>query len=712
MYRIPAMLMIGRNLRHLGLAIAGLSIPAVLCSALPVWAADEGWSQEKEVAEIRQLIAEHGWDWEAGPTSANSMPPEERGGLLGLIPPAVETREQRTTGVPTARAGDEIPEWWDWRALGGMTPVKHQGACGSAWAFAAVGALESLYKITTGQQEVFSEKQCINCNEYGYGCAGGSMHGCYELWTWFGAVSSDCIPYQYPLPDTCWQNECDIKARITGTVFVPNTEEDLKTAVMTHPIAVVMHVTTPFTSYTGGCYAGSNGPPNHAILLCGWDNTACGGNGAWLLKNSWGTNWGESGYAWIQFGTSGLQGPSDLLQFEPFPEARVAYRSHEMLEGCNGGLDPNELVEVPVTVTNYAHGEASGIIGRLYSCTPGITVINNTASYPNLGDWESATSLPPHFTVRGDPPQPPGTPAEFLLVMESEQSVDSSRFFDFISPVDIIYENDFEGSTEGWSHDGIQGTDDWQLGDPRTFESHWDPKGPASGDNLFGNDLNTGGWPRDGLYANEFHCYLQSPTINCSGQTGVHLLFRRWLVVEHAPQDLASIQVNGNEIWRNAIGIHQLDRTWVPAVFDISAYADDNPSVQIRFDLETDTYWKFGGWNIDDFQIIATNIDPAAVGHHPLASQTLSISARTNPVTAVTELALTVPRGARAAKVMVLDAEGRIVRVLQDGPIDPGVHQLFWTGRGAAGQTLPAGTYYCRAQCGQQRAVAKVVWLP
>jgi C1A family cysteine protease len=72
--------------------------------------------------------------------------------------------------VLAPRDARDIPESWDWRELGGMTPVRSQSECNCAWAFAATGALESLYLITTGEMEDFSEQQCLACNEYGADC--------------------------------------------------------------------------------------------------------------------------------------------------------------------------------------------------------------------------------------------------------------------------------------------------------------------------------------------------------------------------------------------------------------------------------------------------------------------------------------------------------------------------------------------------------------
>jgi hypothetical protein len=445
------------------------------------------------------------------------------------------------------------------------------------------------------------------------------------------------------------------------------------------------------------------------VLLCGWDDDECDGNGGWLIKNSWGSGWGYSGFGWIQYGTTSLHGPSATLNFDPLPEALVAYRSHEVLDDRgNGLLDPGETAQIAVTVTNYASGSASGVSGVLRSPTLGVTITDDTADFANMASWESTTSAPPHFTVELDPAMTLGELVEFELEMHSDQAVDTSSFFEFVGGVAVVYETDFEGSPAGWTHGASPGIDDWQLGDAVTLDDHWDPKDPASGENLYGNDLNwyTPTW--DGLHPNDSHNYLESPAIDCSEQFGVQLVFKRWLAVEKSRWDVANILVNGTEIWRNDFDNHHLDRSWIPVAFDISDLADDNPAVRVRFELESDMGWKFGGWNIDDFQIVTPG-DPSALQDRIPAPLALSLSSHPNPLVPTSSLRLAIPVGSSTANVRVFDASGRLVRTLHEGSIQPGVHQLSWTGKGDDGQALPAGAYYCRAECGEQTAVTKLL---
>jgi C1A family cysteine protease len=702
--RIP----VGLSLLFAGLLLAMLAVgPA---GAQDDSWSDVGWSEAKELAETRQLIELNGWNWETGPTGVSALPPSERQKMLGLIHSPYDDEPRPGEAVLEALSERDLPLSWDWRTMNGTTPAKNQGGCGSCWAFGAVGALESVYKITNGTQVLFSEQQCISCNDYGDNCDGGNTTSCYDLWESFGAVTSTCMPYYGNDTYPCTQDECAVEARIDGTTFVAYGEATLKTAIMVHPVAVTIYVTNPMFNYHSGCYNGPNGSTNHVVLLCGWDDALCSGNGAWLIKNSWGASWGMSGFGWIQFGSCSIGGGARLLNYEPFPVARVAYASHTVLDGGNGALDPNETAQVSVNVTNFGTGTATNVSGVLRALTAGVTISDSVATIANIGTWASGTTAAPHFTVQVGPGVPPGSRLSFELEVRSDQATDTSTFTAFASPVTVIHANNFDTSTTGWTHGATTGADDWRWGTPRGLANHWDCKLAASGSKVFGNDLNEAGTGWDGLYENSVGNWLQSPVINCTGQQGVHLLFKRWLTVEQGIYDDARVLVNGTEVWHNPDGGNTQDQVWVPAVIDISALADNQASVQVKFDLASDSGLRFGGWNIDDFQVIALNVDYQPVSEETHAApQFLMVSSSPNPFRPLTSLQLAIPVSADDARVDIFDASGRHVRTLWRGALTQGVHRLTWTGADEAGRSVPAGTYYCRAVAAGESNVVKIV---
>jgi len=172
---------------------------------------------------------------------------------------------------------------------------------------------------------------------------------------------------------------------------------------------------------------------------------------------------------------------------------------------------------------------------------------------------------------------------------------------------EIIYSTGFEGpDDEGWVHSQIQTQDDWQRDVP-AGTSETDPHSAYEGSKCWGNDLGLSGW--DGNYKNDVHNFLESPPVNCTGKYGVRLQFMRWLAVEEAIYDQAIIGVNGNFVWQNQDNGNHIDTSWVPVEYDISAWADNNPDVRVRFDLVSDEGLVFGGWNIDQFTLVSDS-DP------------------------------------------------------------------------------------------------------
>lgn len=181
-----------------------------------------------------------------------------------------------------------------------------------------------------------------------------------------------------------------------------------------------------------------------------------------------------------------------------------------------------------------------------------------------------------------------------------------------------IYFNDFEGATdEGWNHQQIATQDDWQRGMPAGKVE--DPGSAFSGNQCWGNDLGPSGF--NGSYASNVNNYLESPSIDCSGQTGVKLRFARWLTVEEGQYDHAEIRVNGQVVWENPFNGNIIDNTWSIQDIDVSAIADNQAAVDVRFSLESDAGLEFGGWNLDDFELYT--LEPVGGGSMTLSGTSM-----------------------------------------------------------------------------------------
>jgi Pyruvate/2-oxoacid:ferredoxin oxidoreductase delta subunit len=279
----------------------------VLASVLILGAAShagQAYDPAAEIATIREMIKQQGYTWTAGVTTMNLLPPAERWQRLGYKSPAPGSGHLPDASIEARPPRLDLPAVWDWRAEGGVTPVKHQGNCGSCWIFCAEAAFESAILITTGREEDLSEQQVLVCNAEGNGCGGGWMWVAYDVFMDPGAVAEACMPYTANDTAPCTQDECEIIDVLDGYYPIPTDVASLKEYVYERPVAAAMTVYGDFFSYTGGCYSNpGNDPCNHGVLIVGWDDTACGGDGAWICKNSWGTGWGIDGFFYIKYGS-------------------------------------------------------------------------------------------------------------------------------------------------------------------------------------------------------------------------------------------------------------------------------------------------------------------------------------------------------------------------------------------------------------------------
>jgi len=195
---------------------------------------------------------------------------------------------------------------------------------------------------------------------------------------------------------------------------------------------------------------------------------------------------------------------------------------------------------------------------------------------------------------------------------------------------------DFEaGTDEGWTHVQVAQQDDWQRGTPAGKVE--DPGSAYAGSNAWGNDLGPSGF--NGSYATNVENYLESPALDCSGQTDVKLRFARWLTVEEAQYDQAQIHVNGQLVWENPFSGNLIDTSWSLQDLDISTWADNNPSVVVRFTLKSDGGVEFGGWNIDNFELYT--LEPVGGGGSMSLSGTTSVNAGSQATLSVTNAAAT-----------------------------------------------------------------------
>jgi C1A family cysteine protease len=564
---------------------------------------------DQDIAALQQQIDAKGYDWIAGRTTVSEMPAEERQNMLGYQPP--KGYEEWLAKQPKFKANLKMsfPTRFDWRDSGIMTPVKNQGGCGSCWAFGATGAFEAAIKQHDGIEYDLSEQQVLTCNIYGSTCAGGWVEPVYELFKRFGAVSETCLPYQANDALPCTQDQCQVVVKLKDWVYVANDVASIKQAILQNPVATSFTVYTDFFSYSSGCYQHTSGgvEGGHIVVIVGWDDNACGGQGAWICKNSWGPGWGAlGGYFMIKWGNSGIG--SDVVRpiYPPDPVI-LSLEGHQIDDAAgdkDGVADPGESFLLPVSIKNDGMVTATNVQATLLTSTTGVQITAGVASFPDVPFDQLVSSLAPHFTVTVDPGVQPGTRVDFTLEISSTQGSVTQNFYDYVGHFDTVYVDAMESATGGWTHGGTQ--DDWQRGAP-TGVGKSDAKTAHSGSNIWGNNLN-------GSYAASANNYLQSKVIDCSGITNTKLRYYRWLACEKGIYDQARIRINGNIVWENAADYDQIDRQWNYHDIDISSFADGNAAVRIRFELISDVGLQLGGWNIDDVAIVGIAPDVDADG--------------------------------------------------------------------------------------------------
>ena len=186
----------------------------------------------------------------------------------------------------------------NWVSAGAVTGVKNQGSCGSCWAFSATGALESWWKLSHGSLPSLSEQQLVDCSgSYGNNaCNGGLMDNAFKFSRDHGLTTEAAYPYK-GVKQTCQTSSGSYKN--SGYTDVSGCT-NLANAITGRPLSIAVDAGN-WSPYKSGVFSNCGTSLNHGVLLVGITDQY------WLVKNSWGTGWGESGYIRLNRGnTCGL----------------------------------------------------------------------------------------------------------------------------------------------------------------------------------------------------------------------------------------------------------------------------------------------------------------------------------------------------------------------------------------------------------------------
>ncbi|CAK9152593.1 unnamed protein product [Ilex paraguariensis] len=219
-----------------------------------------------------------------------------------------------------------VPTSMDWRKKGAVTPIKDQGQCGSCWAFSTIAATEGITELTTGKLISLSEQELVDCDIGGEdeGCEGGLMEDGFEFIVKNKGIATEST-YPYKATDgTCnTKEEASHAAKIKGYENVPaNSEKALLKAVANQPISVSIDASgAAFQFYSSGVFTGDCGTDlDHGVTAVGYGTTA-DGTKYWLVKNSWGTSWGDEGYIMMQRDIEAKEGLCGIAMDSSYPTA-------------------------------------------------------------------------------------------------------------------------------------------------------------------------------------------------------------------------------------------------------------------------------------------------------------------------------------------------------------------------------------------------------
>jgi len=323
---------------------------------------------QKNIDKILQHNAE-GHNWRMGVNQFTHLSEDEWAARFSNITfkhkPAPEGPTKLEVSAPLASV--------DWRKTA-VTDVKNQGSCGSCWAFSTTGSVEGAWAIKHGELVSLSEEQLVQCDtKHDQGCQGGLMDYAFEYINGAGGITDEAdYPYTSGsgVRGRCPNSIPQFVATVSSYKDVsPDNALQLQAALALGPVSIAVEADkSAWQSYRSGVMdSESCGTQlDHGVLAVGY-NTA---ENYWIVKNSWGTSWGESGYIRLGISSSSSHGICGLLQQPSYP-----------IVGDNPGPGPSpgptpgpsgDSYEDPATTGSCADNEVAvqiqGIAGDF--CSP------------------------------------------------------------------------------------------------------------------------------------------------------------------------------------------------------------------------------------------------------------------------------------------------------------------------------------------------------
>ncbi len=272
-------------------------------------------SNDKYISEVNSMNL----TYTLGHNAFSGYSSEEFATLMGFNSDRV-----KSTGLRGLIQGESdltaLPTSIDWRSKGVVNPIQDQGQCGSCWAFSTIQAVESASAIKYGTLPKLSEQELVDCDNLSnggrdHGCNGGLMDNAFN---WIGKNNGVCSESAYPYTSgvtktsgTCAMKSCTNVAHtdVTNHVDVQtNSDNAMMTALAQQPVSVAIEADQrAFQLYSSGVFTSACGTNlDHGVGLVGYGTMS--GTDYYILRNSWGTSWGVSGYMYLGRGNDPATG--------------------------------------------------------------------------------------------------------------------------------------------------------------------------------------------------------------------------------------------------------------------------------------------------------------------------------------------------------------------------------------------------------------------
>lgn len=342
------------------------------------------YAQPDDLDQIRDAIRIKGAKWHADKTSISVLSEKEKKMRLGnrededIIVQALSSPE--TAPIPQIEGAPVTLDWRDAVGISYVSPVKNQGSCGSCWAFATTAGLESQYMISQGGMPIdLSEQILVSCSGMG-SCAGGSSASASSYIRDVGLPLESCFRYTATnnlCSNACldWQNST---YTIKGWHSAGTTVDSIKSALYAYgPVVSTMYVYNDFTSYRSGVYSYTSGSylGAHAVLVVGYDDA----QQAFIVKNSWGSGWGEAGYFMIAY--------SEVGGTSRFAYSTMAYDGYGDVPDPNPDPDPTPPACSYSLSSTGARFKAGGGAGSFSLYATGTCSLNSISPPSSDGSW-------------------------------------------------------------------------------------------------------------------------------------------------------------------------------------------------------------------------------------------------------------------------------------------------------------------------------------